>query len=334
MTMLTRQFRVDQPPDDVLIACAKAVASLGLKIESIYPKRVVSTARLGSSRNPLKIEVALDDLGERATLVRVSGTKSGSGLEKELRGEIDELCDAIRTHAAEGDVQGSARRWSAASRARRGLVLGGIALALIAAVGVGVLEARWKPDRRYEEAVRASSPVAWWRFDDLLGTVVRDSAPPPQNGRYAGRVGRGVEGPLANRIDTAASFDGSSYVYVGNRFNFAGRAPFSVEAWVKPRLPQPSPYSRIVSKEHFGPRERRQGWSLYFDESTRIVGFERRAPGKVTSATLRRRLVNGQYTYLIGTFDGSEMRLYVNGKEVYVTAIRPPASLVPTGFKY
>lgn len=316
MTMLARQFRVNLPPNDALVACAKAVASLGWKIESIDPKRIVSTADMGSTRNPSTIEVVLNDMGQRATLVRVNGTRRGSGFQQKLTGEINELMDAIRVHSAEGDAPGAGRRWSALSRPRRGLVLGGIALALIAAVAVGVLEARWKPDRRYEDAVRESSPVAWWRFDDLQGTVARDSAPPAQNGRYVGQVGRGVEGPLTNRIDTAVSFDGFSSVILGDRFDFAGRAPFSVEAWVKPRLPQPSPFTRIVSKESFSPGGKRNGWALYFDDSARIVGFERRNLRRAQSAVSQTRLPDDEYTYLGGTFDGSTARLYIDGREV------------------
>ena len=196
--------------------------------------------------------------------------------------------------------------------------------------GVAYLDATWEQDRDYADAVRGDSPVAWWRFDELNGTVAHDSSAQGQDGRYLGEVGLGAQGALSNRIDTGISLNGASSVVAGDGFDFTGLQAFSVEAWVKPFTAQSSQFTWIVSKESAGPGGSRDGWNLYFDQPAGIVGFERLLGRRGVSAISAVALPTDRYTHLVGTFDGETLRLYVDGRLEATPRYARPGSLAAT----
>jgi hypothetical protein len=199
------------------------------------------------------------------------------------------------------------------------LVLGG------AGVGLYELESNYEPDQSYAEAVTRSSPLAWWRFDELQGPAARDARGHFQ-AQYGGGIGLGVIGPLSNRVDTAASFDGKgSYLSAGDVLDFPGRSPFTIEVWVKPRR-QPTPFSRIVSKEVHGIGRPRQGYVLYADNQLGY-GLERFRGGRGQSVVSTRPLRTGKYTFVTATFDGQVMRMFLNGRLVASDRYRRPIRL-------
>lgn len=200
---------------------------------------------------------------------------------------------------------------------RSRVVPGVLGVAVIAISLLLILEFDWTPDESYSNSVEKSSPRVWLRFDELKGSTAHNSAPDqsPIEGRYVGSVGLGVEGSSSNKIDTAITLNGSSYVRLTDRLDFIQRKPFSIEIWAKPSSPQPSPYTRLVSEERFEGSDR-YGWSLYFDDAQKIVGFERRSGHRAQSALTHYRLADDQYTYIVGTFDGTTAKLYIDGRKV------------------
>ena len=208
--------------------------------------------------------------------------------------------------------------------------IGGIVLIAAGAAGVAYLDATWEPDSGYEETVRGDRPMAWWRFDELSGTVARDSSGNGQDGRYVGVVGLGAQGALSNKIDTGISLNGTSSVIAGDGFDFTGLEAFSVEAWVKPKTLQASQFTWIVSTETIGPDGDRDGWNLYFDQSAGIAGFERLLGRRGVSALAAVTLPTDRYTYLVGTFDGETLRFYVDGRLEATPRYARPGSLAAT----
>lgn len=197
------------------------------------------------------------------------------------------------------------------------------------AVAVAMVERDYHPDRRYANAIRLTSPVAWWRFDEMEGTRLRDRSGRRRMATYHGPVGLGVVGPLSNHIDTAASFDGSrAYASVGDRFDFPGRTPFSLEAWVRPRR-QPTAFSRILSKEVMRPGGGgRQGYDLYVDNQQGF-GFERFRDGRGQSVVSGRPPVFDRYTHVVASFDGRTMALFLDGRLVSSRRQRPALRIRP-----
>jgi Concanavalin A-like lectin/glucanases superfamily len=220
------------------------------------------------------------------------------------------------------------KRRAAVRRSARAL---GVICVAGAVFGLIRLETTYRPDGRYPKAVAESSPRLWLRLSELRGRTARDAAPLPLPGgvaRYGGGVGLGVVGPLSNRLDTAAGFDGhSSDVDAGPGLGFPGRAPFTIEAWVKP-LYQPAPFSRIVSKELNVPGRLRQGYDLYVD-NFRGFGFERFRDGVAQALVTGRPPAFARYSHIVGEFDGRVMLLWVNGRAITGIRFRFPLSVRP-----
>src|SRR6476661_1044265 len=87
----------------------------------------------------------------------------------------------------------------------------------------------------YAQAVLADLPIAYWR----LGSGSLASAPDETGngnvGTFNGGVAPGGAGALVAFDDGATTFDGvDDSITMGDRLSFEGRAPFSVEAWVRP----------------------------------------------------------------------------------------------------
>lgn len=113
------------------------------------------------------------------------------------------------------------------------------------------------------------------------------------------------------------------HVNFGDRFDFAGNAPFSVEAWVSPEAS-----GTIVGK-----------YSCVYDctySDGYILGVSAAGPGTVSAASFARYrdyirdevsispLPADTWNHIVGTYDGSRMVLYVNGVEVASTASPTP----------
>jgi endo-beta-N-acetylglucosaminidase D len=113
--------------------------------------------------------------------------------------------------------------------------------------------------------------------------------------------------------NTALSFDGTSkYVECGT-LNLSGAA-FSLECWVKPNsFKATSPYiSSLIGMEDGGSNTAmlRLGDAGIAANQVQFVAQIGTTTRKVTSSAL---LPAGVWTHIAGTYDGSVMRLYING---------------------
>ena len=86
------------------------------------------------------------------------------------------------------------------------------------------------PTSVYRAAVLSDTPLAYWRLGEASGTVAHDETGNGHDGRTPGRRQLGVAGALTGNPDTALHLDGTSCVVdVGEDFDFAGQAPFTLE---------------------------------------------------------------------------------------------------------
>jgi hypothetical protein len=166
----------------------------------------------------------------------------------------------------------------------------------------------------YAQVILSDSPASYWKLDESAGTSAADAA--------GTATGTYTNGPLLNQpsgvkhAGTAVTFDGTDdYVTVSDVHDFAGTAPFSVEVWVNPTAPT-SQYRRIITKEDTN----QYGWRLVLAATTgsppNRASFIRQDAAGNESAASPSALQTGAWSHVVGTYDGTTMRLYVNGVQV------------------
>jgi hypothetical protein len=147
----------------------------------------------------------------------------------------------------------------------------------------------------------------YWRFGDASGTTAA-AAVGTRTGTYGAGTTLNQPGLLTNDTNKAVTFSGNAKVTFGDAFDFTATSPiFSLEAWVRPTTVDATS-RRIFSKEITSGGE--QGYYLI------------NTTGKLQFARLRNgvyQVVNGpalpanQTKYVVVTYDGTTLRLYVNG---------------------
>ena len=176
----------------------------------------------------------------------------------------------------------------------------------------------------YSAAVLADSPVAYWRLGEAAGTTLVDELS-TYNGTYFGAT-LGATGLLVGGTDTAADFDGSDdYALVDG---YADSAAFSVELWAEwDTTPGSNPglvHARPAGTNATSGADKSIG--LWLEGGTgkvwgRVItgdGFQHDLP-KTATATSKQVPF-----HVVLTFDGSNIRLYLDGSE----AITPVSTAV------
>lgn len=117
---------------------------------------------------------------------------------------------------------------------------------------------------------------------------------------------------VAGKVSNAASFNGttSTIVKASSSFDFFGSQNISFSCWIKPSV-MPSSYIDLISIQEVGtPGTIDKSLRLYNNGSVGFYCFD----GAVKNAQTIAGLVNtSEWNYLIGVFDGSNLKVYVNG---------------------
>jgi hypothetical protein len=175
------------------------------------------------------------------------------------------------------------------------------------------------PTSAYGRAVAADRPIGWWRLGDTSGTAAVDQMG-ANNGTYSATgVTKGQPALVPAETDKAVAFNGSSgsaAVPATAALNVA--RTITLEAWIKPTsLPATGVFRSVMTKA--------EAYALQFNGP--------RLEFTVVQSGTRRRLqtpagviVAGGTYHVVGTFDGTTQRLYVNGTQVATAALTGSAS--------
>jgi Concanavalin A-like lectin/glucanases superfamily/Fibronectin type III domain/Lysyl oxidase len=166
----------------------------------------------------------------------------------------------------------------------------------------------------YSTAVLADSPSGYWRLGDTGGTTAVNSAG-GNNGTYVNGAALGQPSLLAgDTANSAVRFDGTNdYVKIPSSSSLSPLGRVTLEAWIKPAaIPATGQFASILTKA--------ESYSLQFNgprlEFTIIQNGVRKRLQAASGA-----VVAGQTYHVVGTYDGSTQRLYLNGKEVASTPL-------------
>jgi len=168
---------------------------------------------------------------------------------------------------------------------------------------------------RYEDLVLADGPSLYWRGLAGTGSIV-DASPKGNDGSYSGCV---EPGQISTRPIIRLC---GGYLHAGDIFDFADRAAFTFEAWIKPEAVQLSRFARIAGKENPVPGPR-QGWDFLAigweaDGGTPSLSFERwylaDSSEASSAAVLNNPTISSTgFTHVAITYDGTASRVYLNG---------------------
>lgn len=165
----------------------------------------------------------------------------------------------------------------------------------------------------YPDAVLSTTALqSYWRLGDT-GTSGSDSKGSAQ-GSYLGATGGAVDA-LADDPDRAAAFDGiNDRVTFGDRYDFSGSQPFTVEFWLRPTVESATMARTIISKESLDGSQR-QGWGFYQAANSGKLTFARE-PVTGAAATLQTTgaLSANRWYAVAATYDGTVARLYLDGQ--------------------
>jgi hypothetical protein len=153
---------------------------------------------------------------------------------------------------------------------------------------------------KYADEVLADQPIAYLRLGESSGTVAVDLTGNGHDGLLKGGVTLGAAGALVGDTDTAMYFDGTTYVDLGDELDMSGTSQFTLEAWIHPQA---------GNGGYLGKSMYDQGYKGYFvADNDSTIQFVREG-----AAVTPPVIAFTQYTHVVGTYDGLNLILYLNG---------------------
>lgn len=168
--------------------------------------------------------------------------------------------------------------------------------------GLGALV--WPPPL-YRATVLADNPVAYWRLGETSGTQAVDASGNGWHGVYEGSITLGESGLLTGDSDTAVRFPdtGNTNRVSISGFNVSFPNGISCEAWIKKAAGVQGTYLR-----------RGNDFMLDADGGSNRLRFTINA--QFGLGTYLNFPQDGLRHHVAGTFDGSTLRVYLDGQQV------------------
>jgi hypothetical protein len=170
----------------------------------------------------------------------------------------------------------------------------------------------------YSVEVLADSPVGYWRLGEPSGGTAEDSTANNLDGTYQSGVTLAQAGAIFGDADTSASFDGTDdYVNLGSPTALRLTAAFTLEAWCF--VPSGETQEAPLIAHVFGSGAVNYQLGFFDGSTTNLkpsVGFYNGSWNIANSATA---ISTNAWHHIVGTWDGTILRIYVDGTEMDTT---------------
>lgn len=157
-----------------------------------------------------------------------------------------------------------------------------------------------------DEISSFSGLVGLWKLDETSGSIATDSSTNDYHGTLVGSPTWTTAGNIDGALEFESS-DGEDRVDVGT-FNVSGNE-ISIAAWVRPE--DGTTDQRIIIKADSLDLQD-QYWGMAVGDANEL-DFRIKAGGTTESFTEVGALSPGKWSHVVGTYDGTTMRMYVNG---------------------
>ncbi len=183
----------------------------------------------------------------------------------------------------------------------------------------------WRRCAFYTTLVSADGGSHMWRLDDGSSSTVAADVLGSASGNYVGAHAAATNGPLVGQGGAGAAFDGAtSAVTVPGVAAEPGTDAYTFELWARPERVDGA-YRFLISREETVAGTR-TGTGVWLSKSG--LGFERWSGGQSSSIDYAPGLPLGKWSYVVASYDGATMHLYVNGAQVGSKATAAPLSAV------
>lgn len=151
-------------------------------------------------------------------------------------------------------------------------------------------------------------PRFHWTLDESSGSVAQ-----PVTGNSSGILAGGaLWDPTGGHHNGACYFDGvDDRIIFGPCDILTGSGRFSVSAWVKPE--EVTTAERTIAAKTIGQDQDDHIWSLTIVNATAIRFLLRTGPATSELVTPSSSIFSGAWYHVVGSYDGTTMRIYVNG---------------------
>lgn len=157
----------------------------------------------------------------------------------------------------------------------------------------------------YSAEVLADSPLVYWRLGEASGTSAADASGNGRTGTYSGTYTQGVTGLLTGDSNTAVTLGANGLVTVADTTDLSA---FTAEAWIKTTDTGGAFISRTGS-----PTTNRVFYLETSGNVARAIIFKTNST--LTSVTGTTTITDNAAHHVAMTYDGTTLRLYVNGVE-------------------
>jgi PKD repeat protein len=171
----------------------------------------------------------------------------------------------------------------------------------------------------YRQTILNDNPFLYWRLDEASGSFLDQTANHNDGSAVGSGVARAQSSLLPGDADASVKFtDGTSSVE-STSVRGLPSAQISVEAWIKTSTNA----DWIDYVRHAWGGTPGQGWDLFSSASGNLWWGLYQGGGSQLLLTAPELLQPGTVYYVAGTYDGSTLRLYVNGQLVASKTVGP-----------
>jgi len=175
---------------------------------------------------------------------------------------------------------------------------------------------QWQRCTSYSGVVLADNPAGYWRLGEAYGATSAADASSDgtaNTGTYSNAPTLGIQGTLPGDSDFAAGFDGAgSYLSVPDAANLKPAGAFTLEAWLK----MSAANGVVLDKPYVAGTSVSYSLSVASGKAKLTI----KTSSAIYSATSTSSVNTGAWKYVVGSFDGSNLRIYVNGSLEATTA--------------
>jgi hypothetical protein len=168
----------------------------------------------------------------------------------------------------------------------------------------------------YAKTVATTSGLmGYWRLGETSGTTAYDVLG-ARNGTYGAAAIQGDPGAIVNDIDTSLEVDGTANSDVVVSSAPAPTSAITLEAWVYKPSSFTGSNSRIIDRPFTSFADPFSDWDLVvdpFDQPVNYWQMEITIGGVFRSLPTLSAVAANQWHHMVGTYDGSELRLYIDG---------------------